>query len=381
MIVRSVRAVDVAGASVLCAAGQTEIWTGVRLGGIGRLPADPPRLALAAGVAVTTLVLVLCRRMPLVAVAVVVAALWVQTQWVVPAVSLVAGLLPLLVATLAVAACGTPAARPIGLVVALAGQAAFVAGIPEERAAGEIAFGTFVVTGAWLLGLLVGTRVDQAGRTVAHAATELAAVLEDERARIARELHDVIAHGVSVMGVQAAVARVQLDTDSAAARATLRAVEQQARESIDELQRLLGVLRGATDSTCEPQPGLARLPALVRTMQAAGMPVALTVDGAERHVARGVDLAAYRIVQEALTNTLKHAGPVATTVHLWWETDELCIDVRDRGPVAATASRPGHGLVGMRERVGLYGGVLDAGAAEGGGFRVRARLPLPQSLT
>jgi signal transduction histidine kinase len=204
-------------------------------------------------------------------------------------------------------------------------------------------------------------------------------VLAEERARIARELHDLVAHNVSVMVVQAGVERHSLPEDQAATRETLSSIEQAGRQALVEARRLLGVLRRNGEAEgLEPQPGIAQVGALVRQVERAGLPVTLNIDGDEVPLPVGVDLCAYRIVQEALTNALKHAGPARAEVSLRYAPGGLDIDVSDdgRGSGSTNGDGAGHGLIGMRERVALYGGQLETGALPGGGFHVHAHLPL-----
>ncbi len=201
------------------------------------------------------------------------------------------------------------------------------------------------------------------------------AVLE-ERARIARELHDLVAHNVSVMVVQAGAERHALPGDQTETRETLAAIEQSGRQALAEARRLLGMLRrdGEPDGLA-PQPGLDQLDGLVEQVRRAGLPVALTVAGDAAPLPAGLDLCAYRIVQEGLTNALKHAGAGARAeVRVGYAPAALEIDVRDDGRGGGPAGA-GHGLIGMRERVALYGGELEAGPEAGGGFGVHARLP------
>ncbi|MEU6713426.1 sensor histidine kinase [Nonomuraea sp. NPDC046802] len=211
----------------------------------------------------------------------------------------------------------------------------------------------------------------------AHAADTRAARAE-ERSRIARELHDVVAHHVSVMTVQAAAARRVLAADPDLAREALSAVEHTGRMAMSEMRNIVGVLR--TDSRAElgPQPGVQDLPALAEQMREAGLPTRLDVEGEPRPLPAGVDLAAYRLVQEGLTNSLRHAGAGAkAVVTVRHEPGELDVRVEDDGRgTPPVASQPGHGLVGIRERVALYGGILSIGPLPGGGFEVRARFPL-----
>jgi signal transduction histidine kinase len=200
-----------------------------------------------------------------------------------------------------------------------------------------------------------------------------------ERARIAREMHDVVAHSMSVMVVQVGAARGILDTEPETARATLESAERTGREALSEMRRMLNVLREPSDQEAlAPQPGLAVVGGLLDQARGAGLDVELTTEGTPQPLPPGLDLTAYRIVQEGLTNAVKHAGPAHAQVLLRYGRQDLEIVVRDDGAGGARApnGEPGHGLVGMRERVALYGGALDAGALAGGGFRVCAQLPL-----
>jgi signal transduction histidine kinase len=255
-------------------------------------------------------------------------------------------------------------------------------------AAGELAFGDGDIGFVWLLlgagafgGALVRNRValtrELAERTheleALREARERDAVLE-ERRRIARELHDVVAHTVSIMVVQAGGARRQLSRDPQRALAALDQVELTGEETLRELRRLFGLLHAE-----ELSSGVADLPALVDRARGAGLPVELEVDGKPRPLAADADLAAYRLVQEALTNTLKHAGPGATArVVVRWEDDALALRVSDTGWGAAGPRGDGsrEGLVGMRERMAAFDGQVEAGPGPDGGFEVRARLPL-----
>jgi signal transduction histidine kinase len=205
------------------------------------------------------------------------------------------------------------------------------------------------------------------------------AVIE-ERSRIARELHDVVAHYVSVMVVQAAGARRIADKDPVAARGALEAVEAAGRTALAEMRRMLEVLR-ADDPGMGPQPGLAELDRLIAQVREAGLPVELSVEGDACCLPAGMDLAAYRIVQEALTNTVKHGGKASAQVTVRYSDDFLEIEVIDNGrgaaaPLLAGAESGGHGLIGMKERVGLFGGTMEAGPKLPGGYRIFARMPI-----
>jgi signal transduction histidine kinase len=204
-----------------------------------------------------------------------------------------------------------------------------------------------------------------------------------ERTRIPRELHDVVAHSVSVMVVQAGAARRVLDKDPDRASEAMASIESTGRQSLNELRRLLGMLRQADGAATGrvPQPSIDDVDALLAQTREAGLPVTIEIEGEPRPLAPGVDLSAYRIVQEALTNTIKHAGPAEATVRLCYGADTLELVISDdgRGADCEEAERTGaagHGLVGMRERVSLFGGDLQVGNRPGGGFTVRATLPL-----
>ena len=228
------------------------------------------------------------------------------------------------------------------------------------------------------------------GRTVAERGRQTAALEErsgqlershaeavaSERATIARELHDVIAHSVSVMTVQAGAARLLLEEDVTQARQSLLAVEETGRQALGEMRRLLGILRGDDDNRqLAPQPGISDIDALIEQVRGAGLPVDVIVEGETKPLPPGVDLAAYRVVQEALTNTLKHAGAARAEVSIRYRPTALELAVTNDG-FAQRNGRGGHGLVGMRERIALYGGEFDAGPRSGGGYAVRAALPL-----
>ena len=300
-------------------------------------------------------------------------------------------LFPLLVVLYSVAA--HEAARPAiaGLVAVFAGATLNVASDPELVTTREVviadAFFVFFLGGAaWLLGRYVRGRRLQSDQLRGRAMwlerdreeRARAAVIE-ERTRIARELHDVIAHSVSVMGVQAAAAEELMEREPERARESMRSIQVTARDAVLELRRLLGVMReGEQLLPLAPQPGLGQLDALVRQLGEAGMPVAVRVEGDPRTVPPGLDLSAYRIVQEALTNALKHARPSHARVTVRYGADLELIVENDRS-AASGPNGAGHGLIGMRERAALYGGTVQAGPDAHGRYRVRARLPLPRT--
>jgi signal transduction histidine kinase len=200
-----------------------------------------------------------------------------------------------------------------------------------------------------------------------------------ERERIARELHDVIAHSVSVMVVQAGAGERVLDGDPEQARAAFYSIRETGSEALEEMRRLLGLLRQKHDAlSLAPQPSIARLSLLVDEVRAAGLPTQLAVEGRPKTLAPGIELSAYRIVQEALTNIRKHAGAVSASVRVHYTEHEVVLEVDDNGngTLETNGDGSGHGLIGMRERAALYGGTLEAGPRTDGGFRIRATLPL-----
>ncbi|GAA3817476.1 sensor histidine kinase [Sphaerisporangium flaviroseum] len=252
-------------------------------------------------------------------------------------------------------------------------------------------FAMVVAIAVWVVGRSVRLRraylaelVDRAERLERARDADTRAARAEERSRIARELHDVVAHHVSVMTVQAAAARKVLDTRPEAAKDALMAIEEMGRTAMREMRGIVGVLRtdGETGEL-SPQPGMGDLPGLVDQMREAGLRAQLWIEGERRILPPGIDLAAYRLIQEALTNSLRHAGPAARAwVTVRHEPSELLVQVEDDG-LGGTGEfargpddRPGHGLVGIRERVALYGGILRIGPRHGGGFEVRARFPL-----
>jgi signal transduction histidine kinase len=245
---------------------------------------------------------------------------------------------------------------------------------------------------AWILGDNLRTRraymrelENRAVRLERAREADARAAAAAERGRIARELHDVVAHHVSVIAVQAGAARRVADARPESARGALEAIESTARQAGVELRRLLGVLRKGEEGRLprEPQPRLDELEQLVQQARAAGLAVDLAVEGERRALPAGVHLSAYRIVQEALTNTLKHARASTASVRIRYGPNDLELEVADNGRGVVDQGElatGGHGLVGMRERVDLFGGELKVGHRHGGGFKVSARLPLDGAM-
>ena len=249
-------------------------------------------------------------------------------------------------------------------------------------------YGFWVAAGIfWVMGLLFRQRLLRVAELQAHAnrlqlehAEKARWAVVEERSRIARELHDVISHSVSVMVIQAGAARHTLDPWDTEMRDSLQAIETAGREATAELRRLLGILRRPDDEPAlAPVPGLARVGVLIEQMREAGLLTELRIEGEPAGIAPGVDLTAYRIIQEALTNSLRHAGPAKAQVNIRYRPHELDLEITDDGRGGnAHADGTGNGLAGMRERVALYGGILDAGHGEAG-FTVHARLPVTRA--
>jgi signal transduction histidine kinase len=303
-----------------------------------------------------------------------------------------AGGLSVLIAVYTVAAYRRRSEAFVGLV---AGLVTFLVSLPFAAATSEVS-GTDIVAvvgivfAAHAFGRSIGFRRAytaelelRAERLEQARESDLRAVIAEERGRIARELHDVVAHHVSVMTVQASAAQRTLDRDPGRSREAMAAVEQTGRQALVDMRRIVGVLRADGEDACDraPQPGTDDLCALVEQVREAGLRTEVVVSGHQRRLPPGVDLTVYRIVQEALTNTLKHGGPTQALVSINFGTDAIGVEVRDQGRGAAanlaTDGRPrGHGLLGMRERVALYGGHLQAGPRPGGGYEVSAHIPL-----
>jgi signal transduction histidine kinase len=247
----------------------------------------------------------------------------------------------------------------------------------------QFAFVFMFMAVAWGVGLLVRRPVVRA-QTAEERAVQLEAdqaaaaerAAQEERQRIARELHDIVAHSVSMMTVQAGAVRRLLTPEQERERAALVSIEETGRDAMTEMRRLVGLLKADGDSaSLAPQPGLAALETLVAKVRDAGLPVESRMVGEPRPLSPGVDLTAYRIVQEALTNALKYAGPAQACVTLTWSADALVIEVTNDGESREQGDAAGFGQVGMRERVALYGGRLESGPGEHGGYAVRAHLP------
>jgi len=264
------------------------------------------------------------------------------------------------------------------------GVTAVVAHNDPHGGASNFVFTAIVFSIAWTIGFLVSGKfheADEARERAARAEREreerARLAVSDERARIARELHDVVGHSVSVMTVQASAARRLLRPQQEKEREALLVVEQTGREALAEMRRMVGVLRRPEESPAlAPQPSLEQIERLVEQTREAGLPVELSVEGEPVHLPAGVDLTAYRLVQEGLTNAIKHARAGQAEVVVRYGDGQVELTVTDDGPGGGDGGGGGHGLVGMRERVSVYGGELEAGPRAGGGYRLRARLPV-----
>ena len=352
-------------------------------------PGAPPPWAIAAWGLALALPLVARRRFPLTVLAVVTAHF--PFYWATGQINEIASWLTLGIAAYSAAAYGDPrrgrwvlGACVLAVTALALLPAVFRQPVGTAQVVAVSLFNAMPFLLGWTMGLMTrrlrGYRaiLEERNRQLAaeREAGARRAVLE-ERVRIARELHDVVAHHVSVMGIQAAVARRLFDRSPVQAREAIGSVETASRQAIADLQQLVGVLRRREEpGDLAPQPSLERLPELVEQVRAAGLGVDVTVTGRPRPLPAGVELSAYRIIQEALTTTLKHAQAGRAEVTVRYDDGGVEVEVVDdgRGPAPGAEASGGKGLVGMRERVSLYGGRLDAGARAGGGFRVAALL-------
>ena len=315
------------------------------------------------------------RRTPLGVVVVVMGAFAAQSLILDPTPDV--ELIPALVAVYSVAAHGERW-------IAFAGGAVGLVGGVIWLGIGDFLLPIVMFGGAWLAGRLVHKR-----QLFAQAFAERARVLErerdanarlaaaEERVRIARELHDAVGHSVSVMVVQAGAERLALGEERPATRDALLAIERTGREALAEMSRLLGILRKEGEGLAlAPRPSLDYVDALVETVRDAGVPVEVQIEGERTSLPPGVDVSAYRILQEALTNVVKHAGPARVQIVVGYGAAAVEVEVTDDGEGPREGDGPGYGLAGMRERVELHGGTLEVGRRNGGGFTVKARLPL-----
>jgi signal transduction histidine kinase len=345
--------------------------------------------ATAAMVAIATLALAWRRRWPFVTLCVVAAAIGGPEVFTRLTITLWGHFVPLLLACYTVARWCDRRLAVSGAVITLVTVVVIMLRVPVIGTTANIPFTFIPFTAAFVAGRVLRRRHSghvalavRAERLETDREAQIAAALEDERNRIARELHDIVAHCVSVMVVQAGMSEDLLERSPERAREPLRAVQETGRQAVAELGRMLGLLRGervSADPDLAPQPGTAQLPALADRMSALGLPVQLTVAGQPVPLPPGVDLTAYRIAQEALTNTLKHAGNGAKAhVELRYLVHALEIEVTDDGRTSAEPAGTGKGLIGMKERVTIYDGTISTGTRTEGGFRVHVGLPLKE---
>jgi signal transduction histidine kinase len=360
---RDPRVVDGVAAAVLIVLAQADTWFGVATGSKAVLV--PCTLVIPATVAWRT-------RAPLAAVSVAMAAVVIQSLAASPPQAVWMIVVVMLLAYSAGAELGGGQAV-LALAILLAGMGIDESQASDESLAGYVFVGLITVL-PWVAGRAVQAR-QRGGEETARAAVVA------ERSRIARELHDMVAHAVSIMVVKVEAADAVLDRRPDQAHEQLAAVKRTGREALAEMTRLLGMLRADGEALeLAPQPGIGRLPELIGEVQAAGLPVDYAAVGTERALPPGVDLAAYRVIQEALTNARKHGGDrTKARVRLTYAEHALTIDVDDDGRGSTNGHSGGHGLVGMRERLGLYGGTLEAGPAPAGGYAVHAVIPLEEA--
>jgi signal transduction histidine kinase len=380
--------VDIAVAAIFTALVQIQIWHGA-ITQIGDGPVSGPKPLLTVLAFGLTAPLAIRRRWPLVAVTIVMAGFalhpfFANGPFGHANLNLFEVFVAFVLIVYSTAANTTGRRTWIGAGIIVAAQvfgslsSILTAGFGPQ-------FGTyFFYVVAWVLGKSIQHR-NELSRRLADRATSLEQTrdadveqaVSDERSRMARELHDVVSHSVSLMTLQAGAARQALDVHPQRARQQLLGIESTGREAMVEMRRLLGLLReGPEGPALEPQPSLRHLDLLVERMKEAGLPVSLSADEIPASVPRGVELTAYRIVQEALTNVLKHSSPTCVQVNIRMLDHGVEIEVDDDGIAHPTPpGSHGHGLIGMRERVAVYGGELDAGPAPGRGFRLKARIP------
>jgi signal transduction histidine kinase len=358
---------DAALASAVVVLGQIEVWVNAHI---------TPKPAAAACEAVLAISLAWRRRFPLAAMTVAAAGGTLETLAGVP---LQEPLVPLLVYVIVVYSLVVYALRERALVGAVIGLAAIaLQTASQHKGLGNFAFGLVFLAAAWVVGGTIQQRTAHAERLEREQEQLAVAAAEEERRRIARELHDVISHGLGVVVLQAGAAEQMLERDPARAREALRAIRATGHEAIAELGTLLAVVRGEVESSREPQPMLVDLERLLTANREAGLPVDLELRGNRRELPAPIELSVYRIVQEGLTNARKHAGRARARVVLDYRPDVLEVHVEDDGVGADRGQGARRGRIGVRERVAVFGGRYEAGPRAEGGWRLRAFLPLAQ---
>ncbi len=351
-------------AVVLTLLGQAELWSGVVVGG--------ERWAVAPVMAVGTASVALRRMAPMHAVVAAYGSLSVQGLL---GVDSQAAFAPLLAAFLAIGSAAYYARRPVlALVIGILLIWPVIL-LDKGFSPGDLVYAALIVGLAWSVGRGFGV-----GRLRAQLAQEQAnGVAAEQRLQVARELHDVLGHSISIMTLHAGGARRLLRPEQQAQREALETVERTGRQALDDLGRVLDALRMPGELPLDAQPGLARAEGLLASARSAGLTARLDVEGEPRQLPAGVDVSLYRILQEALTNVLKHARATRVDVRVRYDPRSVRLEVTDDGSTARSAEGSGgHGLLGMRERAALYGGTLDSGRLPGHGYRVAATIPLPE---
>ena len=371
-------------ALALAGTAQYEIWAGPLFD--DGIPG--PRLPNALLLLLITVPLAWRRRAPTVVFALVLAGVALQVALIDDARSAQPPFQHWIALLVVYYSLGAHAERRRALVAGALGGAAFVAGDLVQLLSGEAGLedtlpAWFMLAAAYGVGFaLRGQRLQST--LLAHRAERLEREREqkarlavaEERARIARELHDIVAHAISVIVVQAQAGQRVLEGEQASAREALGSIETTGRQALVEMRRLLGILRKEDgELALAPRPSLAYLDVLAERVREAGLPVELHVEGEAKPLPPGVELSAYRIVQEALTNTLKHAGPASAQVIVRYRPEAVELEITDDGRGPVDGREGGHGLVGMRERAALVGGYVESGTNGGRGYTVRARLP------
>ena len=368
---------DIVLASVVAAACQADVWNTP-----GFVPREGHRLALSLVFLASSLALIWRRRAPLVVLGFVytISSLLYLAAGAPEALGT---FLPQLVVVYSVGRYSDARNLVLAGPLVLLGTALHELKDPQFQLDGPTIFFWAMLAAAWPLGRAFRQRAraiaalsEHADELRAQRTAETRAAAAAERARIARELHDVVGHGVSVAVLQLVAALGQLDNgDTSGARQRLVATERSARETLAEMRRLVGLLDEADEAALVPQPRLSEITRLVADARAAGVPVELAIDGEAVELPAGLELAVYRIAQEALTNVIKHAHPASARVRLSYALDEVAIEVTDDGQRPMASANGGRGIAGMRERVALYRGKLTVGPRPDGGFHVHARFP------
>ena len=360
---------DVLLAGILGLAGLVEV-------ALGAVPGDA--LVASLSLLVMTTALVVRRLRPRTSLVLVLLALAVQTLLGVPVNAQVVTIPFILVAAYSVAAHLDRRAAAIGL--AVGAVLVSVAITVADSSGSDYGFGLLIVTAPWIAGVVVRSRYAAEAEAVASAQSRATQAADDERERIARELHDIVSHGLSAMVVQAAAAAELVDRSPDAARKAMREVQTTGAAAMMEMRHMLGLMRGREAAGRRPQPALDDVHELIAAEQAAGRSVRLTVRGTPRELPRGLALSVFRIVQESLTNVRKHAHESCCEVTLTYAHAILEVEVVDEGAGAPGPTNPGFGIIGMGERARLYGGTLDAGPRPEGGWAVRASFPLERDV-